>query len=194
MIYSFKRDFRHGLLPNSITLFGLLLVPVVLCLLEKWLLCWALAVYVIAWLSDLFDGWVARRLNCSSQIGAFFDPLVDKFFTWTFLIYFWEEISIFVSLPVFAIGLSLTILRVYKWNYGVKKQVDYNIMAKLSGKLKANIEKSAFCLLILLKLAIVNLQIDTETIIIAELFINHVMIASLLFAVFSLAHQIKEIS
>jgi CDP-diacylglycerol--glycerol-3-phosphate 3-phosphatidyltransferase len=38
----------------------------------------AFGVFLIAALTDTVDGWAARRLRCVSNIGTFFDPLVDK--------------------------------------------------------------------------------------------------------------------
>ena len=38
----------------------------------------AALVFAVAALSDFFDGWLARRLNATSQFGALFDPLADK--------------------------------------------------------------------------------------------------------------------
>jgi CDP-diacylglycerol--glycerol-3-phosphate 3-phosphatidyltransferase/cardiolipin synthase len=39
---------------------------------------WAMAVFAIAALSDGIDGWVARRFNQRSKLGAILDPLADK--------------------------------------------------------------------------------------------------------------------
>jgi cardiolipin synthase len=38
----------------------------------------AMVVFAIAALSDLLDGWVARRFNQCSRLGAILDPLADK--------------------------------------------------------------------------------------------------------------------
>ncbi len=38
----------------------------------------AIATFAIAALSDLLDGWVARRFNQQSRLGAILDPLADK--------------------------------------------------------------------------------------------------------------------
>ena len=35
---------------------------------------------VLAMLTDFFDGYLARRFKMTSQVGAFLDPLMDKFF------------------------------------------------------------------------------------------------------------------
>lgn len=71
-------------LANRITFFRLFAVPV-FCLLiffyapeREWLRWAALALYALAGLSDALDGFVARRLNQRSELGARLDPLADK--------------------------------------------------------------------------------------------------------------------
>jgi len=69
-------------LPNKITIFRVILIPVFLVLLyidaipgNKWL---ALAVFIIASLSDMVDGKIARKYNLVTDFGKFMDPLADK--------------------------------------------------------------------------------------------------------------------
>lgn len=40
----------------------------------------AAAVFLVAAISDWYDGWYARRYNAMSAFGTFFDPLADKIF------------------------------------------------------------------------------------------------------------------
>lgn len=77
-------------LPTRITVFRLFLIPVFVTLAiyyslsvqagqpQEALRWWAVAVFVIASLSDALDGYLARRLNQFSKLGAFLDPLADK--------------------------------------------------------------------------------------------------------------------
>ncbi len=71
-------------LANRITLVRILLVPVFAVLVmsytqgEPWLRHAALAVFVVAALSDALDGFVARAYNQKSRLGAVLDPLADK--------------------------------------------------------------------------------------------------------------------
>ena len=39
---------------------------------------WSFILFVIAGLTDVVDGWLARRLNVTSKFGRSFDPLADK--------------------------------------------------------------------------------------------------------------------
>ncbi|TPK97399.1 MULTISPECIES: CDP-alcohol phosphatidyltransferase family protein [unclassified Mesorhizobium] len=65
-------------LPNMITIMRLLLVPaVVLAMLQsRW--DWAFAGFLVAGISDGVDGFIARRWNQSSSLGAYLDPIADK--------------------------------------------------------------------------------------------------------------------
>lgn len=65
-------------LPNGLTLSRLLLAAPLglLVLLEQYQ--WALAVGLLAGLTDALDGLLARRLNARSRFGAALDPIADK--------------------------------------------------------------------------------------------------------------------
>ena len=68
-------------LPNFLTLGRLILVPpVIILLLFPGRLASALAagVFLIASLTDFFDGVIARRLHVESSFGRFLDPIADK--------------------------------------------------------------------------------------------------------------------
>jgi cardiolipin synthase len=71
---------RAGLshLPNLITLARIALVPVLILLLKDQDYAAALIVFVIAGVSDALDGYLAKRLNVQSRLGAILDPAADK--------------------------------------------------------------------------------------------------------------------
>ena len=77
--------------PNLLTLLRVLLVPFVAWYLwlrdfdtAFWLFC-------LAALTDLFDGYLARRLNQKSEFGAWLDPIADKLMLLTTLfMLFWD--------------------------------------------------------------------------------------------------------
>jgi cardiolipin synthase len=65
-------------LPNWLTVLRILLIPVFVSLLVYRRPGVALAVFCLASLTDLLDGWVARRRGSQSRLGAFLDPMADK--------------------------------------------------------------------------------------------------------------------
>src|SRR5438876_7329761 len=66
-------------LPNSLTLFRIFLVPfLVVVLLTKFSDFVGLAIFLVAALTDYFDGYFARKLNRTTRLGALLDPIADK--------------------------------------------------------------------------------------------------------------------
>ena len=63
---------------NKITVLRIVLIPVFLFLAYRELRIAALAVYLIACLSDMADGYIARHYNQITNFGKFMDPLADK--------------------------------------------------------------------------------------------------------------------
>ncbi|MEO3387673.1 CDP-alcohol phosphatidyltransferase family protein [Mesorhizobium sp. CAU 1741] len=64
--------------PNFITIFRFLLVPVVILALLSDDKEWALVCFVVAGVSDGVDGFIARHFNQRSTLGAYLDPMADK--------------------------------------------------------------------------------------------------------------------
>ena len=67
--------------PNLLTFARVLMIPAVLVLLSRGAprdCFWAACVYALAAITDLLDGWLARRQGLVSVLGKFLDPLADK--------------------------------------------------------------------------------------------------------------------
>ncbi len=86
-------------LPNRLTLFRVLLIPIVLIILYigtsdyspvesyqstlGWVAAW---IFALASITDFFDGYIARKRNIVTAFGSFLDPIADKFLTVSCLI------------------------------------------------------------------------------------------------------------
>jgi cardiolipin synthase (CMP-forming) len=65
-------------LPNLITILRILLVPVTVWLMIKGSFGLAFFAFITAGISDGVDGYIARRYNLQTELGAYLDPLADK--------------------------------------------------------------------------------------------------------------------
>ena len=79
------RDLRNARLAaslattaNQLTILRIVFVPVFIILLAYHELGWALGTFVVAGITDVLDGIIARRFGQKTSIGAVLDPLADK--------------------------------------------------------------------------------------------------------------------
>ena len=105
-------------LPNQLTTLRILLVPVFMFFLlldSPYMKLLGVIVFIIASLTDIYDGYHARKYGLTSRLGAFLDPLADKFLiTAAFLIYVWEGyLALWMVLLVALRDVVVTVLRVY---------------------------------------------------------------------------------
>ena len=76
---------------NKLTIMRVVLIPVFLVLAYAGRMGWALAVFVIASLTDMLDGYIARHYNQITDCGKFMDPLADKVLVMAAMCWFVEE-------------------------------------------------------------------------------------------------------
>ena len=76
-------------IPNLLTLFRVVLIPV-LVVMYFWPSAYRetiiTAIFVLAAVTDWLDGFLARRMNAASSLGAFLDPVADKLIVSTALV------------------------------------------------------------------------------------------------------------
>ena len=79
---------------NKITILRMILVPVLVILMYLNFpghMYWALAVFILASISDFLDGYIARHYNQVSDFGKFMDPLADKLLVIAAMMVFVEQ-------------------------------------------------------------------------------------------------------
>ena len=64
--------------PNQLTLLRMIFLPFIVINLVKHDFKWALALFVLAGLSDGLDGLLARKLHQQTLLGQYLDPIADK--------------------------------------------------------------------------------------------------------------------
>src|SRR3990172_10290911 len=125
-------------IPNSLTLIRILLIPVfivVFYLPYKWSHLLAAAVFTLAAVTDLLDGYLARKLHQISRLGAFLDPVADKLMVAVVLVLLvQQQPKLYLALPAAVIiGREITIsaLRELTAELGARSKVAVSIFCKV---------------------------------------------------------------
>lgn len=69
---------RYLNIPNGITVSRIFLVPVVVWLIIADQMQWAFFSFLLAGLTDALDGYLAKRFDWQTELGAYLDPIADK--------------------------------------------------------------------------------------------------------------------
>jgi len=105
-------------LPNQLTILRIILTPVFLFFFLSdiiWMKQVSVLIYIVAALSDWYDGWLARKFNYITSWGKFWDPLADKILTSAAFIGFAIVNLIPVWMVIIIVGrdVVITLLRVF---------------------------------------------------------------------------------
>ncbi|PTN38035.1 CDP-diacylglycerol--glycerol-3-phosphate 3-phosphatidyltransferase [Desulfonatronum sp. SC1] len=135
-------------LANQVTLGRILAIPVLILLLyfpSKPVNAVAMIVFILVALTDLADGFIARRWKMVSNLGKFLDPLADKLLISSVLIMlvFHGWVQAWMAIVIIARELTVTGLRAIAADQG------HVLAADSFGKLKAVVQVVALCPLIL---------------------------------------------
>ncbi len=145
----FSRLAQGGIftVPNALSLFRLLLIPVFVHFFFTAPESFApLAVLCLSALSDVLDGWFARRFRMVSDFGKFLDPLADKLTQATLLLC--------LSLRYDAAGFLLGLLVIKELAMGsfallTLQRTDGVHSARWHGKLNSSILEASLALMLL---------------------------------------------
>lgn len=97
-------------LPNLLTILRLSSTPFLAYLILKDAFHYALLVFFFAGLTDLLDGWIARRFHMYSRLGSYLDPLADKALMLTLFVVLGYKDLMPASLICFMIARDILIL------------------------------------------------------------------------------------
>ena len=136
-------------LPNKLTLLRIILIPVFMGVLY-----WgfpganyvALAIFIVASLTDLLDGKIARKYNLVTDFGKFADPLADKMLVTAAMLWFVEigQMAAWMLLIVICREFAVSGLRMIASDKGRV------IAAGWSGKVKTASTMVCICLMLLI--------------------------------------------
>ncbi|MBD5489498.1 MAG: CDP-diacylglycerol--glycerol-3-phosphate 3-phosphatidyltransferase [Lachnospiraceae bacterium] len=135
-------------LPNKLTMFRVILIPFFVVFLlvdittyDKWI---ALAIFIVASLTDLLDGKIARKYNLVTNFGKFMDPLADKLLVCSALICLVSlgKIAAWMVIVIIAREFIISGFRLIASDNGVV------IAASYWGKFKTTFQMVMICLMI----------------------------------------------
>ncbi|ROL57449.1 CDP-alcohol phosphatidyltransferase family protein [Bacteroidetes/Chlorobi group bacterium Naka2016] len=94
----------------------------------------AIILILIAWVTDLLDGYLARKTNKISELGKILDPLADKLLVLIIVISLVSNHTIAISTASFVIGRDLIILIA---GLNAAKRYKFVIPSNIIGKVSA---------------------------------------------------------
>ena len=125
-------------LPNLLTLSRIVAIPVIVVIFYlpvQWNFLVASLIFIAAALTDLFDGYLARKLNQTTKLGAFLDPVADKLIVAVALILLVEVYaSPWMAIPaIVIIGREIIISALREWmaECGQRAQVAVSHIGKV---------------------------------------------------------------
>jgi CDP-diacylglycerol--glycerol-3-phosphate 3-phosphatidyltransferase len=151
-------------IPNALTLLRIVLIPVLVALAYmpfvggaidvdlpfEWRYFTAASVFLLAALTDWFDGYLARTLNQTSAFGRFLDPVADKLMVAAALIILvqWHSTNILVVVSAIVIvSREITISALREWMAELGKRA--SVAVSYLGKLKTTMQMVAITVLLL---------------------------------------------
>lgn len=134
-------------IPNILTMSRIIMIPVMVLLFyvyeadnAHYVAAW---VFMIASFTDFIDGYLARKLNQSTPLGAFLDPVADKLSVVVALALLIEHYStIMLTIPaLIIIGREVVISALREWMAELGKRAD--VAVSMVGKVKTFLQMAA---------------------------------------------------
>ena len=164
-------------LPNLLTLARIATLPVVLVLIDNYsrrLSFAAALIFVVGGITDILDGYLARKRKQESVLGAFLDPLADKLFVLGTLVFLAarDRVPEWLVVVLMSRELAITVLRSLAITY------DLVIKAGRTGKIKTALQNVGLVFLLLhfpYKILLFDFVLDCHRVGLYLLYISLVM-------------------
>ncbi|MFV1998552.1 MAG: CDP-diacylglycerol--glycerol-3-phosphate 3-phosphatidyltransferase [Acidiferrobacterales bacterium] len=144
--------------PNLITLIRLAIIPLLVVFYfvpGRWAAVITTTLFVVAAVSDVLDGYLARRLHQVSRLGAFLDPVADKLVVSIALVLLvadplvrsmvWDSL-LFTIVVLVIIGREITVSALREWMAEVGKRA--KVAVSMWGKVKTVMQMIAISVLL----------------------------------------------
>lgn len=140
-------------IPNCLTLFRIIVIPIIVILYfcdisyGNWIVT---ILFSLAGISDALDGYLARKWNQATKLGAFLDPVADKLLVVAMLILIVTNIDIltqvlvpwlFIVTVLIIISREMTVSALREWMAELGKRS--NVAVSWIGKYKTGIQMTA---------------------------------------------------
>ena len=168
--------------PNFLTFLRILLVPfIIFFYINKYYIITSVF-FILAIITDLTDGLMARKYNKETKLGAFIDPLADKILFISLATLFYDYIWIWLFISLIFIEISLIFVRIIKIIfYKNNKKSNINIKANIAGKMKSLAE--------VIGIMVLFFYCNNKYLVIIA---NIILSLALLLSLFSISKQIKK--
>ena len=140
-------------IPNCLTLFRILVIPIIVAIqlsdiqYGNW---YNAVLFSLAGISDALDGYLARKWNQTSRLGAFLDPVADKLLVVTMLVLVGTDPEVranivfnwfFTLMIVVIIGREIMVSALREWMAEMGKRT--NVAVSVIGKYKTGFQMTA---------------------------------------------------
>ena len=131
-------------IPNILSVIRILLVPVFVWLYLKGHELFAIGVFITAGITDVVDGYIARKYNCISDLGKLLDPLADKLLQLSAFLCLYHSNLVPLWMPAAYFGKELLTALGAALVFGKKKLV---VKSHVFGKLATVLVFAAVCVI-----------------------------------------------
>ena len=140
-------------LPNCLTFFRIFAIPMIVAIhlsdiqYGNWMIA---VIFTLAGISDALDGYLARKLNQASKLGAFLDPVADKLLVTSMLVLIATDLEVrsqiwldwfFILTILLIIGREVMVSALREWMAELGKRA--HVAVSVVGKYKTGIQMTA---------------------------------------------------